>query len=113
MGYKRYEEVHITLNNKIVKMINSYGFFAAEYVHARNLPKHRMSENWLSRTECKIIKRPVTDDELLGGIVGFSRAMHGYYALYERILTEEEKILLNKSRNGGFKKKFKFEILQN
>lgn len=99
MGYRRYNEVFIDVDGKKIKLFNSYGFFAAEYVKHSKLPDYRMSENWLSKSQCKLIKKPVGEEELIDGIVGFARAMHGYYGLYYRELTDEDKEILKKKRS--------------
>lgn len=94
MGYRRYEEVFINIDGKEIKLYNSYGFFAAEYVNYTGLPKNERRKNWLSKSQCKIIKKPVNEDELINGIVGFMPAMHGYYALYERFIDDGDVKLL-------------------
>lgn len=107
MGYNRYEEVYTTINNKNIIMINSYGYFTANYVRETGLPMKERKDNWLSKSQCNLIKKPVGEEELIDGIVGFARAMHGYYALYERNLSEDDKKLLLKKR----KYKFKIKVL--
>lgn len=42
MGYRRYNEVFIDVDGKKIKLFNSYGFFAAEYVKHSKLPDYRM-----------------------------------------------------------------------
>jgi hypothetical protein len=83
MGYKRYKPVFITVNGKEIQMINSYGYYTAEYVKTSGKPYRYADrkENWYSKTQCKNMKKPVNKNE---EPVGFSIAMHGYYALYER-----------------------------
>lgn len=98
MGYRRYNPVYTIVNDEVVEMTNSYGYFSAQYVRATGLPTGERKDNWLSKSQCKLIKKPVGEEELTEGIVGFARAMHGYYALYERDLSEDEKILLQKRR---------------
>ena len=95
-GYNRCPELCIEHGNKLIIMINSYGYFSGEYVRATGLPfsKSERQSNWLSKTQCKIIKQPVLEDEEYNGIVGFARAMHGYYALYERNINEDDINLL-------------------
>lgn len=64
-------------------MINQYGFYTANYVRMSRKPylTEERQKNWYSKTQCKKMKKPVADGE---EPVAFSRAMHGYYPLYER-----------------------------
>ena len=98
MGYRRFKETYTTINDETIMLTNSYGYFSAQYVKSTNLPIGRLNPNWISRSQCKLIKKPVTEEELIDGIVGFCRAMHGYYGLYHRDLTEEDKEILKRKR---------------
>lgn len=83
MGYKRYKPIFTNVNGKEIKMINSYGYYTAEYVKSTGKPykSDERKDNWYSKSQCKKMKQPVKENE---EPVGFSIAMHGYYALYER-----------------------------
>ena len=98
MGYKRYDETYIVVNNEIIVLTNTYGYFSAQFVKSTNLPIGRLNDNWMSKSQCKAIKKPVNEEEVLNGLVGFCRAMHGYYGLYYRELTDEDKEILKKKR---------------
>ena len=78
------EPVYITIDGKKIIKINRYGCFSAEYVKLTGKPylKKDRKKNWYSKTQCLKMKKPIEKDE---EPVGFSRAMHGYYGLYERI----------------------------
>ena len=75
-------------------LFNSYGYFAGEYVKETGLSTKERKWNWLPKTQCKIIKKPVTEEEEINGVVAFARGMHGYYGLYERILSEQDILTL-------------------
>ena len=108
---KKYQDESIsnsTLKNKITKLenkykklkqevgleeapkipvINSYGFYTAEYCRSTKKPMIQSSQyapfsnTLLSKSRCKKIKRPVEDNE---EIYAFLRVHNGYCALYYR-----------------------------
>lgn len=85
MAHRHYEEVYTIVNGKEVLMKNHYGWYSAEYIEAMKLPRCLIDverkPNWYSSTQCKKIKMPVQEGEQP---VACSRAMHGYYLVYER-----------------------------
>ena len=85
MAYRQYEMVYTEINGKRIIMKNSYGWYDAEYIKAMNIPRCNIDitrkPNWYSATQCKKIKMPVTEGEKP---VAASRAMHGYYLVFER-----------------------------
>lgn len=83
MGYRRYKPVKININGKEIEMINSHGCYSAEYVRNSGKPykAEDRKENWYSKTQCLKMKKPVLEGE---EPIAFSRAMHGYYPLYQR-----------------------------
>lgn len=73
---------------KKISMINSYGFYTAEYCRETRKPMFKNSEEYkpfsdklFSKTMCKKMKRPVAEDE---EIYAFYRVKNGYCALYFR-----------------------------
>lgn len=87
---KMKEKLGLVLKEKKeIPMYNSYGFYTAEYCRSTKKPMIQQSEYrafkdvLLSKTRCKEIKQPVQENE---EIYAFLRVMHGYCALYYRVI---------------------------
>lgn len=70
-----------------MKVLNRYGWFAAEYVKSTGLPIYNsknyteVANKYLSKSRCARIKYPVKDGELP---CAFYRVQQGYCGLYDR-----------------------------
>lgn len=89
---KMKEKLGLVLKEKKkVPVLNSYGFYTAEYCRTTKKPMIQQSEYrafkdvLLSKTRCKEIKQPVYEGE---EIYAFLRVMNGYCALYYRNIKE-------------------------
>ena len=87
---KMKEKLGLVLKEKKeIPMYNSYGFYTAEYCRSTKKAMIQQSEYrafkdvLLSKTRCKEIKQPVQENE---EIYAFLRVMHGYCALYYRVI---------------------------
>jgi len=65
VGFKRYKPIYANVNGEEIQMINSYGFYTANYVKTTGKPyKAKDKKNdWYSKTQCKKMKMPVSKDE--------------------------------------------------
>ena len=66
---------------------NSYGYYTADFCRETGLPMYNQltykpySDKFLSKTRCRVIGKPVKDNELP---VAFYRVKNGYCGLYDR-----------------------------